>query len=398
MSSSAVRWKERAEQDLIQNLAVPQAMMVRGEGCYLWDDQGNRYLDFLGGIAVNSLGHCHPVFVEAVSQQAATLGHVSNYFITPPQLALAERLLRLAGASGNGRVFFANSGTEANEAALKMARLHGNKVGKTKILAFEEAFHGRTMGALALTSKDKYRDPFAPMLSGVEHIELSIAALEAAMDDSVAAVFLEPILGEAGVVELPEGLLVAARELTKKHGALLILDEVQTGAGRTGEWFAFQSEGIVPDAVTLAKGMGGGFPIGALIAFGSPASLFYPGSHGTTFGGNPLACHVADRVLAEIETGGILANVSARSQQIRDGIEALDSELVSEVRGQGLLLGVVLTQPVAAQIAAAAFAGGLIINAPAPNVIRLAPPLIVGEGEVTKFLEQLGQVIETITK
>lgn len=398
MCSASLPWKDRAQRDLIQNLAVPQAMMVRGEGCYLWDDHGKRYLDFLGGIAVNSLGHCHPVFVEAVTEQSRTLGHVSNYFITPPQLELAERLLRLANTEGGGRVFFANSGTEANEAALKLARLYGNQRGKTRVLAFEEAFHGRSFGALALTAKDQYRDPFGPMLGGVEHLELSVAALEKAMGDDVAAVFLEPILGEAGVVELPPGLLEAARELTYRHGALLILDEVQTGAGRTGEWFAYQLTGVVPDAVTLAKGMGGGFPIGALIAFGEAAGLFYPGSHGTTFGGNPLACHVADRVLRELEEKRILANVTERSEQLRAGIEVLGSPLVAGVRGAGLLLGVKLREPVAKEVTAAAFEDGLIVNAAAPDVIRLAPPLIVGDAEVEEFLERFGAALQTGTE
>lgn len=379
-------WKQRTQRDLVQNLAVPQALMARGEGCYLWDDQGKRYLDFLGGIAVNSLGHCHPVVTQALLEQSRTLDHISNYFVSEAQLELAERLLRLAGAADGGRVFFGNSGTEAVEAAFKLARLWGNPRGKTRVLAFEGCFHGRSMGALALTSKEKYRTPFAPLVPGVEHIGLSIAALEEAMADDVAAVFLEPIQGEAGVVELPEGLLKAARELTEKHDALLILDEVQTGAGRTGEWFAFQRDGVVPDAFTLAKGVGGGFPIGALVTFAKTSDLFYPGSHGTTFGGNPLACHVANRVLGAIEDEGILGNVQKQELRLRQGIESLQSPLVDHVRGAGFLLGIVLTEPVAAEVATRAFERGLIINAPAPDVIRLVPPLVAGDAEVDEFL------------
>lgn len=393
-TASTPAWKLRTQRDLVQNLAVPQALMVRGEGCYLWDDQGKRYLDFLGGIAVNALGHCHPAITEALAEQSATLDHISNYFVSSDQLELAERVLRLAGAGdAGGRVFFANSGTEAVEAAFKLARLWGNPRGKSRVLAFDGCFHGRSMGALSLTAKEKYRTPFGPLVPGVEHIELSVAALREAMDDDVAAVILEPIQGEAGVVELPEGLLATARQLTEERDALLILDEVQTGAGRTGAWFAFQHTDVVPDAVTVAKGLGGGFPIGALVTFAKTADLFYPGSHGTTFGGNPLACHVANRVLATIEDQDILGNARRQEHRLREGIAQLGSPLVSGVRGAGLLLGVVLSEPVAAEIAARAFEAGLIINAPASDVIRLAPPLVVSDAEVDEFLEILGQCL-----
>ncbi len=255
-------WQEDAARDLVLNAGERFALLTRGEGSYLWDDQGKRHLDFLGGIAVTSLGHAHPVFVDAISKQAATLAHVSNYFATPPQLELAARLKRLAGAGIDGRVYFSNSGAEANEAAFKLARLHGGAE-RPRIIALENAFHGRTMGSLAITAKAAMRAPFEPMPGGVEHIPATIEALEAALDDRVAAVFVEPIQGEAGVVELPEGYLAAARSLTLRHGALLIVDEIQTGAGRTGSWFGFNHEGITPDAITLAKGIGGGFPIGA---------------------------------------------------------------------------------------------------------------------------------------
>ncbi len=392
MNNVEVGWQDRSEQVLTHAFGSPLAQMERGQGCYLWDSSGKRYLDFLGGIAVNSLGHCHPAFVTALTEQAGRLDHVSNYFVTRPQLDLAEKLLELAGAE-QGAVFFSNSGTEANEAALKLARLHGKETGKSRILAFKGAFHGRTFGALSLTSKEIFREPFEPLVPGIEHLDLSVAALEQAMGPDVAAVFLEPILGEAGVLELPDGLILAARELTQKHGALLILDEVQTGVGRLGSWFGFQRAGIKPDAITLAKGLGGGFPIGALVTFPSCAKLFYPGSHGTTFGGNPLAARVALRVLEVIEHEGVMENVAAQSKRLRLGLEALGSPLINSLRGEGLLLGIELAQPIAAQVSQAAFGSGLIVNAPAPNVIRLAPPLIVGRQQVAEFLEVFAAVL-----
>lgn len=377
-------WQESAARDLVHNAGDRLLLLTRGEGSHLWDEEGNRYLDFLAGVAVTALGHAHPVFVEAVSKQAATLAHVSNYFATPPQLALAARIKRLAGAGIGGRVFFSNSGAEANEAAFKLARLHGGGR-RPRILALENGFHGRTMGSLALTAKEQMRAPFAPMPGGVEHIPATIEALEAAMDDRVAAVFVEPIQGEAGVVELPEGYLAAARSLTLHHGALLIIDEIQTGAGRTGQWFGFSHEGITPDAITLAKGMGGGFPIGALLTYGAAGDLFTPGSHGTTFGGNPLATAVADAVLTEIEDAGLVENAARRGAQLRDAIGEIDSPLVDAVRGRGLLIGVSLTSPVAGDVVAAAQQRGLIVNAANPETIRIAPALNIGDAEITEF-------------
>ncbi|MGM7699382.1 acetylornithine transaminase [Microbacterium sp. A84] len=377
-------WQEEAARDLVLNAGDRLALLTRGEGSYLWDGDGKRHLDFLAGIAVTSLGHAHPVFVEAISKQAAILSHVSNYFATPPQLELAARLKRLAGAGIDGRVFFSNSGAEANEAAFKLARLHGGAE-RPRILALDSAFHGRTMGSLALTAKKAYRAPFEPMPGGVEHIPATVEALEAALDDRVAAVFVEPIQGEAGVVELPEGYLAAARALTLKHGALLIVDEIQTGAGRTGAWFGFTHEGITPDAITLAKGIGGGFPIGALVTFGSASALLTPGSHGSTFGGNPLGTAVANAVLAEIENAGLVENAATRGAQLRTLIEGLDSELVDAVRGRGLLLGVALTAPVAGDVVAAAQERGLIINAANPSTVRIAPALNIGDAEIEEF-------------
>ncbi|GEC74984.1 acetylornithine transaminase [Microbacterium maritypicum] len=379
-------WQEDAARDLVLNAGERLALLVRGEGSYLWDADGRRHLDFLAGIAVTSLGHAHPAFVKAVSTQAATLAHVSNYFATPPQLALAARLKRLAGAGIDGRVFFSNSGAEANEAAFKLARLHGGTE-RPRILALDNGFHGRTMGSLALTAKASMRAPFEPMPAGVEHIPATIEALEAAMDDRVAALIVEPIQGEAGVVELPEGYLAAARSLSLAHGALLIVDEIQTGAGRTGAWFGFSHEGITPDAITLAKGIGGGFPIGALVTFGAASALFTPGSHGSTFGGNPLATAVADAVLAEIESAGLVENAAKRGVELRDIILGIDSPLVEGVRGRGLLVGVALTAPVAGAVVAAAQERGLIVNAANPETVRIAPALTIGDTELAEFRE-----------
>ena len=379
-------WQDDAARDLVLNAGDRLAMLVRGEGSYLWDADGRRHLDFLAGIAVTSLGHAHPVFVEAVSKQAATLAHVSNYFATPPQLALAARLKRLAGAGIDGRVFFSNSGAEANEAAFKLARLHGGAE-RPRIIALHNGFHGRTMGSLALTAKESMRSPFEPMPAGVEHIPATIEALENAIDDRVAAVIVEPIQGEAGVVELPEGYLSAARSLTLAHGALLIVDEIQTGAGRTGEWFGFSHEGITPDAITLAKGIGGGFPIGALVTYGAASALFTPGSHGSTFGGNPLATAVADAVLAEIESAGLVENAARRGEELREILLGIDSPLIAGVRGRGLLVGVALTAPVAGAVVAAAQERGLIVNAANPETVRIAPALTIGDSELAEFRE-----------
>lgn len=379
-------WQDDAARDLVLNAGERLALLTRGEGSYLWDADGRRYLDFLAGIAVTSLGHAHPVFVDAVATQAATLAHVSNYFATPPQLALAARLKRLAGAGIDGRVFFSNSGAEANEAAFKLARLHGGAE-RPRILALENGFHGRTMGSLALTAKESMRAPFAPMPGGVEHIPATVEALEAAMDDRVAAVIVEPIQGEAGVVELPESYLAAARSLTLAHGALLIVDEIQTGAGRTGEWFGFSHEGVTPDAITLAKGIGGGFPIGALVTYGAASALFTPGSHGSTFGGNPLATAVADAVLAEIERADLVGNAARRGAELREIILGIDSPLLAGVRGRGLLVGVALTEPVAGAVVAAAQERGLIVNAANPETVRIAPALTIGDAELAEFRE-----------
>ncbi|WP_404446807.1 acetylornithine transaminase [Microbacterium marinum] len=391
----ATSWKDDAARDLVLNAGERYALLTRGEGAYLWDDEGTRYLDFLGGIAVVSLGHAHPVFVQAVADQAATLGHVSNYFATPPQLGLAARLKRLAGTGDTGRVYFGNSGAEANEAAFKLARLHGG-ADRPRILALKQAFHGRTMGTLALTGKPAMQEPFQPMVPGVEFLDTTVAALEAAIDDRVAALFVEPIKGEAGVLELPEGYLQAAREITARHGALLIVDEIQTGAGRTGAWFAFQHAGITPDAITVAKGIGNGIPIGALVTFGAASELFYPGTHGSTFGGNPLATAVASAVLDEIERAGLVEAARDRGEQIRAVVDRIDSPLVEGCRGQGLLIGIALHHPVAGAVVAAAQQHGLIINAANDSTIRLAPALTIGDVEIDEFETLFAKALATV--
>jgi acetylornithine/N-succinyldiaminopimelate aminotransferase len=389
-------WREHYSRRMMKTLGMPLAKLERGEGAWVWDDRGTRYLDFLAGIAVNSLGHAHPVFVDAVSRQAATLAHVSNYFATEPALALADRLTRLSGAGESGRVWFGNSGAEANEAAFKLARLNNSGGARTRVLALVDAFHGRTMGSLALTGKPAMRDAFEPLPGGVTHLPTTIEALEAALDESVAALILEPIKGEAGVLELPEGYLAAARDLTRRHGALLIVDEVQTGAGRTGEWFAFQHAGILPDAITVAKGIGGGIPIGGLVTFGHASDLYSRGQHGSTFGGNPLATAVAGAVLAEIERADLVGNAARRGAELRERVLGLGSPLVAGLRGRGLLAGVALTGPVASELSAAALEAGLIVNAANDSTIRIAPPLNIGDAELDEFTDRFGRALDAV--
>ena len=386
-------WQDDAARDLT-SLGGRLALLERGAGSVVWDADGQRYLDFLGGIAVNSLGHSHPAFVKAVSAQAAVLSHVSNYFATQQQLDMAARLKRLAETGESGRVFFANSGSEANETAIKLARLHGGKYSKSTILSLNHAFHGRSTGSLALTPKPMYQDPFRPLLPGVQHIDNTIEALEAAFTDDVAAIFIEPIQGEAGVVEHPEGFLKRARELATEHNALLIVDEVQTGTGRTGAWFAHQLYGVVPDAITLAKGIAGGFPLAAMVTWGDASDLFYPGTHNSTFGGNPLATAVGNAVLGHIEDEDLLANVRARGAELRAAVASLP--LVTGTTGQGLLIGIHLSAPVAGEVRAAAHELGLIINAPTDDVIRIAPAFTIGDAEVAEFTDLFGQALAAV--
>jgi acetylornithine/N-succinyldiaminopimelate aminotransferase len=379
---------DRWSATMMNNYGQPAIGLVRGEGAVVWDESGKSYVDFLGGIAVNLLGHAHPAVVEAVSRQIATLGHVSNFFVAEPTVALAEALLARAGRPG--RVVFGNSGAEANEAAFKLSRL----TGRTHVVAAQGAFHGRTMGALALTGQPTKADPFRPLPGDVTHVPFGdVPALAEAVTAATAMVILEPIQGENGVLVAPAGYLAAARELTREHGALLVLDEVQTGIGRTGYWFAHQADGIEPDVVTLAKGLGGGLPIGACVAFGPAADLLGPGTHGSTFGGNPVACAAALAVLATIESEDLLDQVKQLSERLRRGIEGLGHPLVAEVRGAGLLLGIVLTAPVSGTVTANLLRLGFLANPVQPDAIRLAPPLIVTPEQVDAFVAALPEAL-----
>ena len=417
--ASGAQWLARYSSSLLGVFGTPQRVLVRGSGCLVWDADGKEYLDLLGGIAVNALGHAHPFVTSVISSQLATLGHVSNFFTSPTQIALAEKLLDITRAPAGSKVFFANSGTEAVEAAFKLARRNsgagsapgsgagadsapGSSAGpdspakpRTRIIALEGAFHGRTMGALALTAKEAYRAPFAPLPGGVEHIPFGdIDALRAAVDETVAAVFLEPIQGEAGVRPLPAGYLKAAREATSAAGALLILDEVQTGIGRTGKWLASGDAGIVPDAVTLAKGLGGGFPIGALVTFGPETSaLLTAGQHGTTFGGNPVATAAALATLHVLENQQLLDHVRTVGEHLRAGLATTGG--VTEVRGEGLLIGFDLDADIAPAVVTAGLDAGFIVNSPGPHTIRLAPPLILSTEQADRFLAALPALLQT---
>ncbi len=385
--------QQRWAGSLMNNYGVPKLALVAGDGAVVTDADGMQYLDLLGGIAVNSLGHRHPAILEAVTAQLGQLGHVSNLYASAPVVELAEQLLGHFGHPG--RAFFCNSGTEANEAAFKIARLTGRR----KIIACEKAFHGRTMGALALTGQPDKRAPFEPMPPGVEFVPYGdIAALDAAVDEDTAAVFLEPIMGESGVVVPPEGYLAEARRITRERGALLVLDEVQTGVARTGTFFAHQAVGVVPDVMTLAKGLGGGLPIGAVLATGPAADLFQPGKHGTTFGGNPVCAAAALAVLRTIDEENLLDHVNTVGKTLSTGIESLGHPLVSHVRGSGLLLGVVLTDAKSAAVEAAARDAGFLVNAPAPDVIRLAPPLVLTERQAESFVAALPTILDTAVR
>ncbi len=377
----------RWQSSIADTYGTPSMVLVQGRGALVWDDQGNEYLDLLAGIAVNSLGHAHPAITEAVGRQLATLGHVSNLAATAPAIELAERLLGLAGRPG--RVFFGNSGAEANEAAFKLSRL----TGRTVLVAAQGGFHGRTMGALALTGQPPKRLPFEPLPPEVRHVPFGDAeALVEAVDDTVAAVVLEPIQGEAGVIPAPPGYLAAAQDAARAAGALFILDEVQTGIGRTGRWYAHQHDGLQPDAIALAKGLGGGLPIGALVAFEAAGDLWRPGSHGSTFGGNPVSCAAALAVLDTIEAEGLVGRAELLGADLRGRLEQLPG--VASVRGAGLLLGIVLEPGVPAKaVELSARAHGVICNAIGDDVIRLAPPLVITDAQVDRAVATLAAAI-----
>lgn len=360
----------------MNTFGAPQLVLVRGEGVHVWDADGKQYLDLLAGIAVNALGHAHPAIIEAVTAQVKELGHISNFFTSPAQVALGEKIQQIFDASGYDapvKVFLANSGTEANEAALKLTRLH--KPGG-KVLSLTHSFHGRTMGALSVTEKPVIREPFEPLPGNVEFVEPTVDALTAAFDDDVAGIFVEPIQGEAGVVPLADGVLAAIRELCDKHGALLVVDEVQTGIGRTGVWLASQQ--VRADVVTLAKGLGGGFPIGACVGVGTAGDIFGPGSHGSTFAGNPVASAAALATLTEVEK--LFGHVAETGAWLRAQLEAAGYR----VRGAGLLLGVEVAD--SAVVHKAALAAGFIVNAPNATTIRLAPPLVITREQLAPFV------------
>lgn len=381
----------RWDASLQSNYGVPHLTLVSGKGSMVRDSEGSEYLDFLGGIATNILGHAHPAIVAAVTKQISTLGHVSNFYIHPGVVALAEKLQSLTADSGS-RVFFCNSGAEANEAALKLSR----KTGRKRIVATQGAFHGRTMGALSLTGQPAKRDPFKPLLSGISHVPFGdLEAMKKKINRKTAMVIVEPILGEAGVVTPPIGYLKGIREICDRTGALMVLDCVQTGMGRTGEWFGYEYEGIVPDVITLAKGLGGGLPLGAMIALGRTSHLFAPGDHGSTFGGNPVACASALAAIDVIEKKSLL-----KKAQIHGGL--IKSELIKlpgviEVRGQGLLLGIVLAKENSSEVKDGLLRAGVLVNSPSPSVIRIAPALTVTGKEVAKFISIFSKALREVS-
>ena len=383
---------ERYRDSHIGVFGLPGLVLSHGDGAYVHDVDGNCYLDLLGGIAVNALGHGHPELVAAISTQAGAAIHVSNFFTTPAQIEAAEAVLRIAEAPDGSGVFFCNSGSEAVETAIKLSR----RTGRSGIVAVGGAFHGRTTGAVSLTHKESHRAPFEPLLPGVTHVAPGDAdALRAAVGPDTAMVILEPIQGEAGVVPAPPGYLAAAREITREAGALLVLDEIQTGIGRTGAWFAHQLDGIVPDAITVAKGLGGGVPIGGLVTFGPEVTgLLTAGQHGSTFGGNPLACSAAVAVLSTIESEGLIEHAVAAGEFLVDRVAALDHPLISGVRGAGLLRGIHLTRPVAPAAATVARTRGFIVNPVAPDTLRLAPPLIITTDQLATFVDALPGILD----
>lgn len=366
---------------LQSNYGTPTIELVSGKGAVVKDNKGIAYLDFLAGIATSVLGHAHPAVVKAVSRQIATLGHVSNFYAHPNVLELSAKLASMTGDK-SARVFFCNSGAEANEAALKLSR----KTGRTRIVATKEAFHGRTMGALSLTGQPAKRDPFKPLIKGITHVPYGdMGAMLRKVNRKTAMVIVEPIMGEAGVIVPPHGYLQALRELCDDTGALLVFDCVQTGMGRTGDWFGYEYSGIKPDVITLAKGLGGGLPLGAMIALGEAAELFQPGDHGSTFGGNPVATAAGLAVIDTIEKKDLLSRVTQVGTDLMVDIALIEG--VKNVRGAGLLIGVEFSDPIAKEVAKRCEKNGLLVNGNSETVIRLAPPLIITDAEIKKFLK-----------
>jgi acetylornithine aminotransferase len=382
--SAAITWDDV----MMTNYGTPSRTFVSGKGCVLKDDRGKSYLDFLAGIATNVLGHGHPAVIKAVTKQVSTLAHVSNFFSHPQGLLLASRLQKMTGDS-NARIFFCNSGAEANEAALKISR----RTGRSRIVAAQGSFHGRTMGALSMTGQPSKREPFAPLLKGITHVPYGdLSAMSRAVSKKTAMIIVEPIMGEAGVVTPEVGYLAGLREICDRVGALLVFDCVQTGIGRTGQWFGFEHEKVQPDVVTLAKGIGGGLPLGATIAYGRAAQLLQPGDHGTTFGGNPIACAAANAVLDVIESKNLMKSAQVFEKQIKKSLSGTAG--VSEVRGRGLLLGIELTTPIAKKVAALMLEAGVIVNAANDQTIRIAPPLIVTMPQIEKFITTFKKIMK----
>jgi acetylornithine aminotransferase len=390
---------DRWDAVMMPNYGTPPVALDHGQGVRVWDVDGNEYLDFIAGIAVSSLGHAHPAVVTAVSEQVARLAHTSNLAMHEPGVRLAERLVDLVGAPA--RVFFANSGAEAVECALKLARKHGRRTdpdgGRLEVVAAHNSFHGRTLGALSITGNAAKREPFAPLPGPVRFVDFGdVDALRAAVGPQTAAVFVEPGLGEGGVVPLPPGYLASARQICDAAGALLVVDEVQSGIGRTGHWLASLAEGVRPDVLTLAKGLGGGLPIGACIALDGSGELFAPGDHGSTFGGNPVSCAAALAVLTTIADEHVLDNVKRVGEHLGDGLAQINSPLVSGTRGIGLWRALVLTDAKAAAVETAARTNGLLVNAVKPDVLRLAPPLILTEADVDDALPRLRAALDEV--
>ncbi len=388
--SSAIDLQTRWQQTMQLNYGTPNLQLEHGKGLEVWDNNGLKYLDFLGGIATNIMGHGNPKVVKAITEQSKKLSHVSNFYAHAPGMELAEQLIQMTG-SDEARVFFCNSGAEANEAALKLSRL----TGRTGLVAAKGAFHGRTMGALSLTGQPAKRNPFKPLLRNIKHVDYGdIKALKRAVSKRTAMVILEPIMGEAGVVVPPSRYLKAAREICDSKGALLVIDAVQTGMGRTGSWFGYEDEGITPDVITIAKGIGGGLPLGAMIALGKCAQLLQPGMHGTTFGGNPISCSAALAVIEQIRAGNHLQLNKVKGALIRNLISPIVG--VKEVRGKGLLIGIVLESNEAKNVAEKLQRRGFLTNPASENVIRIAPAFIVTEPQILKFVSAFNAVCEEV--
>ena len=377
------RWKSSVQ----NNYGTPSIALVKGKGLVVTDADGKQYLDFLGGIATSILGHAHPAIVKAVTKQVSTLSHVSNFYAHPHAIELAEKLAAMTGDK-KAKVFFCQSGAEANEAALKLSR----RSGKVRIVAAQGAFHGRTMGALSLTGQPSKREPFLPLIKGVKHVPFGeIEAMRKAVTKKTAMVIIEPIMGEAGVIVPPADYLRELRSLCDAKGALLVIDAVQTGMGRTGDWFGYEYSGITPDVITLAKGLGGGLPLGAMIALGKAADLFQPGDHGSTFGGNPVTTAAGLAAIRFIEAQKILKKVETQGLYLIQELALIPG--VAEVRGAGLLLGIELESLKAADVALALQNEGVLVNAANPTTIRLAPALIVTDAQIKKFVAIFRKVI-----